>query len=144
MRGFKNFLMRGDVIVIAIGLVVATAFSNLVQGFTANIINPLVARAQGSAPDGPGLGVALGAKGNAATYMNIGGFISAIIYFIVFMAVVYFAIIVPYKSIQARRGVAVFGDPAPAQTCPACLSADLPVGATRCKYCTSELPTATS
>jgi large conductance mechanosensitive channel len=133
--------MRGDVIVIAIGLVVATAFSNLVQGFTANIINPLVARAQGSAPGGPGLGFSLGDKGNAATYLNVGGFISAIIYFIVFMAVIYFAIVVPYKMIQARRGLTVFGDPTPAQTCPACLSSDLPVGATRCKYCTSELPT---
>ncbi len=142
MRGFRNFLMRGDVIVIAIGLVVATAFSTLVSGFTANIVNPLIARAQGAAPGGPGLGVQLGAKGSAATYMNIGGFISAIIYFIIFMAVIYFAIVVPYKTIQARRGVTVFGDPAPAQTCPSCLSSDLPVGATRCKYCTSELPAA--
>jgi large conductance mechanosensitive channel len=132
--------MRGDVIVVAIGLAVATAFSTLVQAFTTNVINPVVARAQGAAPGGPGLGIQLGDKGVEATYLNIGGFISAIVYFIIFMVVVYFAIVMPYKIIQARRGVTVFGDPAPAQTCPACLSSDLPIGATRCRYCTSELP----
>jgi large conductance mechanosensitive channel len=55
LKGFKNFLMRGDVIVVAVGLVVALAFSNLVKAFTDNIINPLVAAAQGGVK-GPGLG----------------------------------------------------------------------------------------
>lgn len=140
MRGFRNFLMRGDVIVVAIGLVVATAFSNLVQAFTNSIILPIVARAQGAAPDTQGLGWQLGAQGAKATFLDLGAFISAIIYFIIFMTVVYFAIVVPYKHIQARRGVTVFGDPPPAQTCPACLADDLPIGATKCRYCTSDLP----
>jgi large conductance mechanosensitive channel len=48
MRGFKNFLMRGDVIVVAVGLVVALAFSMLVTSFTTNIINPIVAAAGGT------------------------------------------------------------------------------------------------
>ena len=55
LAGFKNFLMRGDVIVVAVGLVVALAFSNLVKAFTDNIINPLIASAQGGVK-GPGLG----------------------------------------------------------------------------------------
>jgi large conductance mechanosensitive channel len=46
LKGFKNFLMRGDVIVVAVGLVVALAFSNLVKAFTDNIINPLIAAVQ--------------------------------------------------------------------------------------------------
>jgi len=142
MRGFKNFLMRGDVITIAVGLVVAVAFSNLIKAFTDFVINPIVARAQGSGPDTQGLGWQLGAKGNTATFLDLGQFISAIIYFIIFMAVVYFVIVVPYKHVQARRGITVFGDPEPAQTCPACLSDDLPVGATKCKYCTTDLPAA--
>ena len=54
--------------------------------------------------------------------MDIGAFISAIIYFVIFMAIIYFVIVVPYKHIQARRGQVVFGDPAPVKTCPACLS----------------------
>lgn len=137
-RGFKNFLMRGDVIVVAVGLVVALAFSGLVTAFTTFIINPLLARAQGSG--GIGLGVQLGDKGNKPTFMDFGLFISAIIYFLIFMAVVYFAIVVPYKLVMSRKGTTVFGEPAPTQTCPACLSADLPVGATKCKYCATDLP----
>ena len=140
MKGFRNFLMRGDVIVIAVGLVVATAFSTLIKAFTDSIILPIVARAQGAAPNTQGLGIQLGAKNASATFMNFGSLISAIIYFLIFMAVVYFVIVVPYKHVQARRGITVFGDPAPAKTCPACLSDDLPIGATKCKYCTSDLP----
>jgi len=54
--------------------------------------------------------------------------------------VIYFVIVDPYKAIQARRGIAAFADPAPAKTCPACLSDDLPVAATKCKYCGTEQP----
>lgn len=133
LRGFKNFLMRGDVIVVAVGLIVALAFSTLIKAFTDYVINPIIARAQGQMS--PGLGWQLGRPGNIATYVNIGAFISALIYFIVFMAVVYFLIALPYKHAQARRGVTVFGDPVPAKTCPACLSDDLPRAATRCRYC---------
>lgn len=142
IKGFKNFLMRGDVVVVAIGLVVALAFSNLVSAFTTNVINPLVTRAQGN--HSIGLGVQLGRAGNRSTFVNFGALISAIIYFLIFMTVVYFVIVVPYRTIQRRRGVVVFGDPPPVKTCPACLSADLPVAATRCKYCSIDLPATTA
>jgi large conductance mechanosensitive channel len=138
-KGFKNFLLRGDVIVIAVGLVVALALSTLIKAFTDSVINPLVTRAQGD--HSVGLGVQLGQAGNASTFLNFGSFISAIIYFVVFMAVVYFAIVVPYKHISARRGLTVFGDPAPTKTCPACLSDDLPAAATKCRYCATDQPT---
>jgi len=55
------------------------------------------------------------------------------------MAVIYYVIVVPYRATQKRRGVTVFGEPAPAQTCPACLSEGLPIGATKCRYCASTL-----
>ncbi|HEU4566640.1 MAG TPA: MscL family protein [Marmoricola sp.] len=135
MRGFKNFLMRGDVIVTAVGLVVALAFSNLVSAFTDNIINPLIAAIQGNSK-GPGLGWQI-RSGVDGTFLNLGAFISAIIYFVIFMAVVYFAIVVPYKSVMARRGKEVFGEPAPTKTCPECLSSDLDPAARKCKYCGS-------
>ena len=115
--GFKNFLMRGDLIVVAVGLAVALAFSALIASFTANIINPLVARAQGG--HALGLGVQLGSDNNKATFLNFGSLISAIIYFVVFMLVAYYLIVVPYRRIQARRGVTVFGAPAPVKTCDA-------------------------
>ena len=137
MRGFKNFLMRGDVIVVAIGLVVALAFSALIASFTTNIINPIVAAAGGKR--GLGLGFKVITE-NPKTFVDIGAFISSVIYFVIFMAVVYFLIVIPYKHIQARRGQVVFGDPAPVKTCPACLSSDLPAAASKCKYCGTDQP----
>lgn len=136
IKGFKNFLLRGDVITVAVGLVVALAFSMLITAFTNFIINPIVARFAGS--HSVGLGVQLSKGGNHATFVDFGQFISAVIYFVIFMAIVYFLIVVPYKKIMARRGATVFGDPATMKTCPACLQPDIPVKATRCKYCTTE------
>ena len=138
LKGFRNFLMRGDVIVVAVGLVIALAFSNLVKAFTDNIINPLIAAAQHGVK-GPGLGWQLVSGGSDATFLNLGAFISAIIYFIIFMAVVYFIIVLPYKAVMARVGKVVFGDPPPTKTCPACLSDDLNPAATKCKHCGSDI-----
>jgi large conductance mechanosensitive channel len=138
MRGFKNFLLRGDVIVIAVGLVVALAFSMLITAFTTYIINPII---QSFEPGKNGLGVEI-RSGNPKTLVDFGSFISAIIYFFIFIAVVYFLIVVPYKAIQARRGQTVFGDPPDVKTCPYCLSDDLPAAASKCKYCGSEQPAA--
>jgi large conductance mechanosensitive channel len=140
MKGFRNFLLRGDVIVVAIGLVVALAFSALITSFTTNIINPIVQSFTGSKT---GLGFQI-RSGNPKTTVDFGAFISAIIYFIIFIAAVYFIIVVPYKAVQARRGQAVFGDPAPLKTCPACLSSDLPAAASKCKYCGTEQPAITA
>jgi large conductance mechanosensitive channel len=136
MKGFKNFLMRGDVIVVAVGLVVALAFSRLITAFSTDIINPLIQSFQGGKV---GLGVEIRA-GNAKTLVDFGSFISAIIYFVIFIAVVYFLIVQPYKHVQARRGQVVFGDPPPVKTCPACLSSDLPAAASKCKYCGTDQP----
>ena len=136
MRGFKNFLMRGDVIVVAVGLVVALAFSALITSFTTNIINPIIQSFTGGKV---GLGFQI-RSGNPKTVVDIGAFISAVIYFVIFMAVIYFLIIVPYKAVQTRRGQVVFGDPAPVKTCPACLSTDLPAAASKCKYCGTDQP----
>ena len=140
IKGFKNFLLRGDVVVVAIGLMVALAFSTLIKAFTDFIITPLLNRIQGKGA--AGLGVQLGETGNAKTFLDFGSFISAVIYFIVFMSVLYFAIVIPYKAISARRGVTVFGEPASVKTCPACLSDDLAPAATKCKHCGTDVAAA--
>src|SRR5947209_10448111 len=142
IKGFRNFLMQGSVVVIAIGLMVALAFSTLIKAFTDAIINPILHRFQGGG--GIGLGIQLGDKGNPKTFLDIGALLSAVIYFAVFMAVLYFFIVVPYKAIMARRGETVFGEPAPVKTCPACLSDDLPVAASKCKYCATGQPSVTT
>ena len=136
MKGFKNFLMQGELIVIAVGLVVALAFSTLIKAFTDSIITPLVNAAEpGNATTGLGWTV-------HGQVIAVGAFISAIVYFLIFMMVIYFALVVPYRSYMARAGRTVFGAPAPAppvKTCPKCLSADLPQAATKCKYCGSDV-----
>ncbi|MGW3405759.1 large conductance mechanosensitive channel protein MscL, partial [Streptomyces zhihengii] len=76
LKGFKNFLMRGDIITIAVGLVIALAFSTLIKAFTDFVINPVVARLQGG--QSVGLGWQLGEEGNDATYLDLGQFISAL------------------------------------------------------------------
>ena len=134
-KGFKNFLMQGDLIVIAVGLVVALAFSTLIKAFTDSIITPLVSAVESSAGGTPGLGWTINGQ-----FINLGAFISAIVYFVIFMAVVYFVLVVPYRAYMAKQGKKVFGPPeapAPTKTCPECLSSDLPAAATRCSHCAS-------
>ena len=108
IRGFKNFLMRGEVITVAVALVIALAFSTLIKAFTDNIINPILAAFQGGTS--LGLGVQLGDKGNPKTYLDSARSFRRSSTSIL-CAVVYFLIVVPYKSLQARRGVVVYGDP---------------------------------
>jgi large conductance mechanosensitive channel len=137
LRGFKNFLMQGDLVVIAVGLVVALAFSTLIKAFTDNIITPLVNAAGGGGAAGQGLGWTINGQ-----RINLGAFISAIIYFVIFVAVIYFLIVVPYRAYMRRRGTTVFSEPEPTKTCPECKAADLPLDATRCKYCATALAAA--
>ncbi len=130
--GFKNFLMQGQLVVVAVGLSMALAFSTLVSAFTGSIITPLVNAAGGGGANG------LGVRVNGQL-LDFGSLISAIVYFIVFAAVVYFAIVVPYRSYQRKRGVAVFTEPPLSKACPACLSDGLPLEATKCRYCGTAL-----
>jgi large conductance mechanosensitive channel len=133
-RGFKNFLMQGDLVVVAVGLSIALAFSTLVKAFADSIITPLV-----NAIGGGSAGLGFHLRGQI---VNFGAFISALIYFVIFMAVIYFLIVVPYRGYQRRRGVTVFGEPPPVKSCPECLSEDLPLAATRCRYCGTSVPAA--
>lgn len=134
LKGFRNFLMQGDLIVIAVGLVVALAFSTLIKAFTDNIITPLVNAAAGGGASGKGLGWTINGQ-----RIDLGAFVSAVIYFIIFMAVIYALIVVPYRAYMRKRGTTVFGPPAPTKTCPSCKSSDLPADATKCLHCASEL-----
>jgi len=130
--GFKNFLMQGQLVVVAVGLSIALAFSTLVSTFTTAVITPLVRAAGGGGVTGLGFTV-------RGQLVDLNSLTSAIVYFIVFVAVIYFAIVVPYRSYQRKRGVAVFTEPAPTKACPACLSDGLPLEATKCRYCGTAL-----
>ncbi len=134
MKGFKNFLMQGDLIVIAVGLVIALAFSTLIKSFTDAIITPLVNAAAGGGANSAGIGWTVNGQRIA-----LGSFISAIVYFVIFMAVIYFVLVVPYRAYMRRRGTSVFGPAPDTKTCPQCLSDDLPVAAVKCRHCGSLL-----
>ena len=133
MSGFKKFLMQGDLIVIAVGLSAALAFSTLVKAFTDSVVTPLVNAAKVGKTGSLGWTV-------HGQHIDIGAVIGAIIYFVIFMAVLYFLLVLPYRHYMARRGTTVFGEPLATKSCPYCLSSDLPPQATRCKHCTAELP----
>jgi large conductance mechanosensitive channel len=134
LKGFKNFLMQRDLIIIAVGLVVALAFSTLIKAFTDSVITPLINAIAGGGATGKGIGWTINGQ-----RVDLGAFIGALVYFIIFMAVIYFLIVVPYRAYMRKRGKNVFGDPAPTKTCPYCKSSDLPVDAQTCLHCTKEL-----
>ena len=99
LKGFKDFLLRGNVIELAVAVVVGAAFTAIVTAFTTNIINPLVAAAGGDNEMGFGFRVI---ASNDATFIDIGAVISAGINFFIIAAVVYFVLILPVNLAKAR------------------------------------------
>ncbi|MEE1649458.1 large conductance mechanosensitive channel protein MscL [Brachybacterium sp. J144] len=93
MKGFKDFVMQGNVIDLAVGVVIGGAFTALVTAFVDNLINPVVAAAGGADSVG-GFGVHI-FENNEATFVNFGAVISAIITFLITAAVVYFVFVMP-------------------------------------------------
>ncbi len=99
-KGFKDFLMRGNVIDLAVAVVIGAAFTSIVTAFTSNFINPLVALMGGS--NVTGLAVQLNSS-NEKTIMDFGALITAVINFAIVAAVVYFVLVLPMKTIKERR-----------------------------------------
>jgi large conductance mechanosensitive channel len=100
LKGFKDFLMRGNVIDLAVAVVIGAAFSSIVAAFTGNIINPIVAVFGGSNVNG--LAVKL-VDSNAKSVMDFGALITAVINFAIVAAVVYFVFVLPMNKIKERR-----------------------------------------
>ncbi|MFI6102318.1 large conductance mechanosensitive channel protein MscL [Lentzea sp. NPDC051213] len=100
LKGFKDFLMRGNVIDLAVAVVIGAAFGTIVTAFTSNIINPLVALFGGS--NVKGLAVQLN-DANDKTLMDFGALITAFINFAIVAAVVYFVFVLPMNKIKERR-----------------------------------------
>ncbi|MHA2788465.1 large conductance mechanosensitive channel protein MscL [Corynebacterium sp. S7] len=103
LKGFKEFIMRGNVIDLAVGVVIGAAFTAVVTAFSTYIINPLISALGGA--DFSGLGIHV-IQGNEATFVDFGAVITAFINFILVAAVVYFAIVMPMNKAneaQMRR-----------------------------------------
>lgn len=97
LKGFKDFILRGNVIELSIAVVVGTAFTSLVSAFTSNIVNPIIAAAGGVETGRLGFQIW---PGNDNTFVNIGAVITAFITFMITAAVVYFIFVAPMNRIN--------------------------------------------
>lgn len=134
MKGFKTFLLRGNLIDLAVAVVMGVAFTAVVQALVTNIITPLIS-AVASKPSFSALRVHIGAAD-----FTYGLFLNALISFVIIACVVYFLIVAPAAKLLAvmnRNKAATERD------CPECLS-QIPVRATRCKFCTAVVPPASA
>jgi large conductance mechanosensitive channel len=100
IQGFKNFIMRGNVVDLAVAVVIGAAFTAVVASFTSNIINPLIAAAGGGSVNGLGFQLV---SGNPKTVVDIGAVLTAIINFLIVAAVVYFLVVAPMNLLAERR-----------------------------------------
>ena len=100
LKGFKDFILRGNVVDLAVAVVIGAAFATIVTAFTDNIIKPLINAI--TPASSPGLGVTLVA-GKESTYVDFAAVITAAINFMIVAAVIYFAVVLPVNVIQERR-----------------------------------------
>lgn len=130
MKGFRQFLLRGNVVDLAVAVVMGAAFGAVVTALVKDLITPLIAAAVGS-PDFSGIFFTV----NGSKFL-VGEFTNAVISFVLISAAVYFFVVLPLNTLMARirKGQAP-PDPT-TKSCPECLST-IPIGARRCAFCTS-------
>jgi large conductance mechanosensitive channel len=131
LKEFKAFLFRGNVVDLAVAVVIGLAFGAVVTALVADIITPLIAAIFGS-HDFSALKFTI----NNSTFLY-GAFINAVIAFVLIAAAVFFLVVKPMNALQARRAK---DEPATTRPCPECLS-EIPKAARRCAYCTAEVGT---
>lgn len=133
MKGFKAFLLRGNVVELAIAVVIGVAFGVVIAAFVKDLITPLIA-ALGGQPDFASLYFTI----NKSKFMY-GDFIDALLAFLIIAAVIYFFVVVPYTAMLARSRKEPPADPT-TKKCTECLS-EIPIGAKRCAFCAQPQPT---
>ncbi|MCR3747765.1 large-conductance mechanosensitive channel protein MscL [Lentzea californiensis] len=100
LKGFKDFLMRGNVVDLAVAVVIGTAFTAIVTAFTTSLIKPLIASLGSTETKGLGFYIR---SGKEDTYLDFSNVINAAINFVIVAAVVYFVLVLPIQKIQERR-----------------------------------------
>jgi large conductance mechanosensitive channel len=126
---FRAFILRGNVIDLAIAVVIGAAFGAVVASFVADLITPLIAAIFGK-PDFGGLTFEI----NGSVF-HYGAFLNALITFLTVAAVIFFLVVKPMNALMARMGRGAEAE-TPSRECPYCMSS-IPVTATKCAYCTS-------
>jgi large conductance mechanosensitive channel len=132
LSGFTAFILRGNVVDLAIGIVIGAAFGTVVSAFVSDVITPLIPVPGGSLSTWaftiPWTGKPL----------SIGLFIDAVIAFIILAAVIYYFVVLPVNNLMARFKPEAVAAPPTTRDCPYCLSA-IPIQASRCPNCTSQV-----
>ena len=100
LKGFKDFILRGNVVDLAVAVVIGAAFTTIVTAFTKGIIEPLINAV--TPPASPGFGIQL-VDGKESTYVDVAAVITAVLNFLIVAAVVYFVIVLPLNTLKARR-----------------------------------------
>ena len=131
LNDFKKFLLRGNVVDMAVGIVVGAAFGTVVTNLVKDLITPFIA-AIVKQPDFSGLTFTI----NGSKFLY-GEFVNAVISFILIAAAVYFFVVLPVNALVARSRKQPPADPT-TKKCPECMS-EIALGARRCAYCTSQL-----
>ena len=129
MRGFKAFLLRGNVVDLAIGVVIGIAFAAVIGAFVKDLVTPLIA-AIGGKPDFSALSFTI----NQSKFLY-GDFVNAMLAFVIIAAVIYFFVVVPYTTLIERSRKEPPADPT-TKKCTECLS-EIPKDARWCAFCTS-------
>lgn len=133
MTGFKEFIMRGNVVELAVALVIGLAFAALLNSFVADILTPLLGLV--GVPDFSGLSFAVG-----SAEVRIGLFLNALIAFLLVAAAIYFFVVKPMNALEERRQRGADETPT-TKTCTECAS-EIPLVALRCPMCTQPQPAA--
>jgi len=132
MKGFKVFLLRGNVVDLAVAVVIAVAFGLVITAFVKDLVTPLIAALFGK-PDFGALTFTI----NNSKFLY-GDFINAVVSFVIIAAVIYFFVVVPYTALMARARKEPPADPT-TKKCTECLS-EIPKDARRCAFCAQPQP----
>ena len=133
LNGFKKFILRGNVVDLAVAVVIGAAFGTVVTSLVRDIITPILG-VFGGIPDFSAWSFTI----NSSTF-GIGSFINAVLSFIVIAAVVYFLVVLPMNHLMQRFNRGKESPDPSTRKCPFCVS-EIPLAATRCSFCTQEVP----
>jgi large conductance mechanosensitive channel len=128
-KGFRDFVLRGNILDLAVAVVIGAAFGAVVTSLVEDVITPLIG-AIGGNPDFSSL--TLGP-------VLIGNFINALLSFLILAVIIYFAVVAPMNRLMARLKPATPPVATTTRPCPECLS-EIPLAATRCAFCTAQVP----
>jgi len=129
LKGFRDFILRGNVLDLAVGVIIGTAFGGVVTSLVKDVFTPFIGNLVGKSDF----------SAIAYNHIMIGNFLNAVISFVLVAAAVYFFIVLPTNALMARFKKPIPDTPPATRACPECLS-DIPLAAKRCSHCAQPVP----